>query len=497
MGTEIAPLQAPSITSELGIVRGVDQDISSRFFKLAKQLQAKAPRNLLRGRYYDSKATIQHLGIAVPPHLQRFQTAVGWPAKAVDMLERRIRFQGFVAPEQGSNPFELDDVLRENQFEMLVSMAVVGMLTHSNSWLFTTQGIAGTGDPEVVITARSALHSTGTWDARRRGIKDALDVLTVDENGEADTALMYTREAVYGFARRGGIWYGRRRPHSLNRLPAAMLPYRPSLDRPFGRSKINRPIMGITDRAVRTALRSEITAEFFSAPQRYMLDLDPGTLDDGVPGWAALIGRILAMERDPDDPDARTPKVGQFNASNQTPHIEHMRELAAEMAGEANIPTGVLGVFHDNPASDRAMHTAYMPLDEDAERAHTAIGWALEQVAINTVMIRDRLSEPSRELMRLRSRFQDPSRPTRAMATDSVVKQVQEGILPADSEVTLQELGYDAPTIRQIQDDRRRTRVTSMLQGGLRSAAESTTRGTDVGEVMERRGADTAGLPID
>lgn len=490
MGTEIAPMQVPTISGS-SFVRGLDTGTSNKFHKLAEQLHSKGQRNLLRQGYYDSKAVIQHLGIAVPPHLQRFQTAIGWPAKAVDMLERRIRFQSFVASGQGVDPFGLEDTLRANQFEMLASQLTTEALVHSNSWMFLSQGIPGTDDTDVVMTARSALHATGRWDARRRRVVDALDVLTVDEQGEAESALLYTHEAVYGLVKRSGIWYGKRRPHGLNRLPAVMIPYRPSINRPFGRSKISRPIMGITDRAVRTALRSEITAEFFSAPQRYILDMDPGSLDDGVPGWAALIGRMLAMERDDEDPDARTPKVGQFEQTSQTPHIEHMRELASEMSGEANIPAGVLGVYHDNPASDKAMHTAYMPLDEDAERAHTPIGWAYEQAAVIAVMIRDDLSQPTPELLQMRSRFQDPARPTRSAATDAVVKQVQEGILPADSEVTLQQLGYDAPTIRQIMDDRRRSRVSAMLGGGLAQAGQVARRDPDVAEVMERRGADT------
>lgn len=494
MGTEVAPLQAPAITGSPW-VRGLDTTTTNTFHKLADQLQSKATRNMLRQGYYDAKATIRHLGIAVPPHLQRFQTTVGWPSKAVDMLERRIRFQGFVTPAADPAMLGLDELMAEIQFEMLVSQAVTGALVNSNSWIFTTAGQPGTEDPAVVVTARTALHATGRWDARRRRITDAIDVLSVDEQGEADAVLMYTRDSVIGLVKVNGIWHGRQRPHQLGRPPAVMVPYRPSLDRPFGRSKISRPMMGITDKAVRTALRSEITAEFYSAPQRYVLDLDPGTLDDGVPGWAQLIGRILAYERDADDPDAKTPTVGQFAQATQTPHIEHMRELAAEMAAEANIPAGVLGVYHDNPASDRAMHTAYMPLDEDAERAHTPIGWALEQVATLAVMIRDGLTEPPAALRGIRSRFQDPARPTRAAATDAVVKQVETGILPADSEVTLQQLGYDAATIRQIQEDRRRSRVNQLISGAIRPAAEQASAAPEVAEVMERRGADTSGLP--
>src|SRR5699024_3237327 len=50
----------------------------------------------------------------------------------------------------------------------------------------------------------------------------------------------------------------------------------------------------------------------------------------------------------------------------------------------------------------------------------------------------------------LQVRWKDASTPTRAATADAVVKQVQAGVLPAASEVTLQQLGYDAATAQRV-----------------------------------------------
>src|SRR5699024_12675884 len=59
-----------------------------------------------------------------------------------------------------------------------------------------------------------------------------------------------------------------RSPHRLGRCPIAVLPYRPSSESPLGRSRVTQAVMSITDRAVRSLLRMEVSAEFNSSPQR-------------------------------------------------------------------------------------------------------------------------------------------------------------------------------------------------------------------------------------
>ena len=64
------------------------------------------------------------------------------------------------------------------------------------------------------------------------------------------------------------------------RIPCELLAYRPDSKRPFGRSRINRTVMSLTDSAVRTFLRSELQAELYSVPPRYFLGVTEDMFTD-------------------------------------------------------------------------------------------------------------------------------------------------------------------------------------------------------------------------
>ena len=75
----------------------------------------------------------------------------------------------------------------------------------------------------------------------------------------------------------GSTWYypkGEKPYLVTNPAPAPLLVpicYRPDAARPFGHSRISRACMGLQQGALRTLKRSEISAEFYSFPQKYVL----------------------------------------------------------------------------------------------------------------------------------------------------------------------------------------------------------------------------------
>ena len=54
---------------------------------LLDQLQAYQTKNNLHASYYDGKARVRDLGIAIPPHLRSLECVVGWPGTVVDVIE--------------------------------------------------------------------------------------------------------------------------------------------------------------------------------------------------------------------------------------------------------------------------------------------------------------------------------------------------------------------------------------------------------------------------
>ena len=74
----------------------------------------------------------------------------------------------------------------------------------------------------------------------------------------------------------------------------------------------------------------------------------------------------------------------------------------------------------------------------------------------------------------MRAKFRDASTGTKAAASQAVVEQVKNGILPADSEVTLEALGYDDVTIQRIVADRRRAQAGDRLAQLVDAARQAT-----------------------
>ena len=340
-------------------------------------------------------------------------------------------------------------------------------LKYGVSFVAVTKGDVQSGEPEVLITPRSALNATAIWNQRKRAISAALSVVEYDDLGQPSLYILYLPDKIATISvGTGGRITSDIVKHRLGRVPVALLRYNPDTDdRPLGRSKISRAVMSLTDQAVRTMLRTEVTAEFYSAPQRYLLGADESAFRDSSgnlrTGWEATIGRMLAI---PFDDDGNEPKVGQFPQMNMQPHTEQLRSIAAMFAGETSIPISSLGIIHDNPASDAAMHTAYLDLIQDAERCHTTFGAGWVDVGRLAVQVRDNLEAPPAELRRLSANFRDAATPTKSAASQAIVEQVREGILPADSEVTLEQLGYDSVTIDRIQADRRKSTGRATLE---------------------------------
>jgi hypothetical protein len=227
--------------------------------------------------------------------------------------------------------------------------------------------------------------------------------------------------------------------------------------------------MSLTDQAVRTLLRAEISAEFYSSPQRYALGVDEQAFlkPDGTPrtGWEVTIGRLLALS--PNE-DGTMPQVGQFPQLTMQPHMDHLRAIATLFAGATDMSVSSLGIIHDQPASAEAMHAAHLDLVLNAEAAQDTFGFGWLDAARMAVMIRDNMDTPTGELFTMRAKWRDPATPTKMSAAQAVVAQVQAGILPANSAVTLEQLGYDETTILRIQADAARNaagdRLTQLVE---------------------------------
>lgn len=437
---------------------GLNQETLQR---LIAQLGAKRRRNNLRQVYYEGKNALIDFGISLPPSMRHMDSVLGWPAKAVSALASRVTFDGFVIPGAQQDPFELDSLLINSGLDATLPQAIQSSMIHSVAFLTITPGDTSKGEPPVVIMPKSALDATGLWDTRTQSLTDMLSVIERDETGMVTEMVWYARDHVTTLHRSsGGGWSADIRDNPLGRVWGEVLPFKPSLGRPFGHSRISRAVMSLTDAGLRTLARSEAHAEFFASPQRYALGADQEAFGSKADRWNAVMSRVLAISRD----DAgEIPTVGQFPQMSMQPHFEHLKTIAALFAAETSLPLSSMGIIHDNPASAEAIYAAKEDAVIEAKSAHHAYGSGLRRAAITAVMMRDNLTEAPAELDALRAKWLNPATPSVVSASDAIVKQISAFPWMAESEVPLEVLGYDDATIARLVSDRQRAKGGSLL----------------------------------
>src|SRR5690606_28671743 len=260
----------------------------------------------------------------------------------------------------------------------------------------------------------------------------------------------------------GNLRVVHRAKHGLGRPLVVPLVNRPRVGRPWGRSEISRAIMSYTDSAVRTLLGMEIAREFYSSPQLALLGVAEEAFvnADGSAktAWEVYLGRVLALTR---DEDGELPHVQQIAAASPAPYLDQVRGLANLVAGEAAIPASYLGFVTDNPSSADAIRVSEARLVKRAERRQRIFGSAWCEVMRMALLVRD--GAVPDEARGLAARWGDAATPTRAAQADAVMRLVSAGVLPANSEVTYELLGYDRTTINRLAAEARRARADQML----------------------------------
>lgn len=359
---------------------GTDEDKARMFRECLEVLQAKASRNRIRKRYVEGKMPLKDFGISVPPQLRSAKTPVGWPKKAVDELAKRSRFEGYTCDDPDMQSM-LDALVLDNAMRLEYRQAVRSELTLSCS--FAAVSLDG-GTGRASVSFYSALTASGVWDYERRRLAYGIAVADFDKRHRPTKAYLYHGGGIDAFELSGGVWESEYLGGSAMGEPMmVVLANEPDLDRPFGRSRITREVMGTTDAAVRAFLNADIASHFAASPQKYMLGVDR-SVAEGQTKWEAYLGSIFAVGT---NKNGDIPNFGQLAQPSMEPHRAWIQTLAAKFAGEAGIPVTALGIIHDNPASAEAMHAADNGLVQSAEELNEANGEALVKVAKMAIAI--------------------------------------------------------------------------------------------------------------
>lgn len=420
----------------------------SIFNELLAEWQRHLSSNIRNEAYYRGKVRPVASDPDDPNELQGLRVIMGWGGKAVDTLANRSVLTSF----EGENAQTLASAIAGNDIENIYEQAVTSELISSCAFLSVSKGLKS--EPSVLISAHSAKDAVAIWDERKKRIKYGLVVndIDVDESGTRvpTWVTMYTDLYTYSARKVGDSWKAEKVENALGRPLIEPLRYRPSLTRPFGKSRISPTIRSLIDRALCVGARTEVTATFYTYPMRYMLGVDRKTAEDMAKRKVETYAdRFLFVST---NKNGDTPQLGQLSQANMQPHIDHLEMLGKQFASEACLPLDEVGIVFDNPTSADAMYAAQQRLIMETEHINRMNGAALRNVGLMALACANNATELN-YADDLTAKFASPLRPSMAARADYAIK--VNSAVPAYSNTRWfwRDLGYEESDIDNIMRD--------------------------------------------
>jgi len=340
---------------------------------LRKKLGKHEKRVNLRYKQYDMKYQDADVGITIPPEIRnKYKAVLGWCAKGVDSLADRLVFREFE-----NDNFEINEIFNMNNPDVFFDSVVLSSLIASCSFAYISKGEGDIPRLQVI----EASNATGVIDPITGLLEEGYAVLERNNRGEpsleayfAAGGTDYYKDGKFDYSIENNVAYPLLVP----------IIHRPDAVRPFGRSRITRAGMYYQRYAKRTLERADITAEFYSFPQKYVTGLsqDAEVMDT----WKATISSMLQFTKD-EEGDA--PKLGQFTTPSMSPFTEQLRTAAAGFAGETGLTLDDLGFISDNPSSVEAIKASHENLRLAGRKAQRCIGSGLLNVGYLAACLRD------------------------------------------------------------------------------------------------------------
>lgn len=409
------------------------------------QLNTVAERNRERFVYYNAEQQFVNMNVAIPAEFEQYASVLGWNGTAVDTLARRIQLDGFVAPGSADRYTGMDAALRRTRFFAQAKMAVQSMLIYGVSFLAATRGPGG-----AQVQAFSARDATGLWDDTNPGrLRVGVAVLEWGLFG-ATRVLVFYPDRVIELSRGAAYadWDVKRYRSAVpGRVTLHPLLFLPQLDKPWGQSRITRPMLSLTRSAARAFMRAEMNGEIYGYPQLYGKNMRPEDAEQFRSGFAKFFA--IDYERDEEGApvkDAPEVQIGQVQVGSQQPHLEHLRSTAMLYAAESQLSPDKLGVIHDNPSSADAIDRADGELNDLAEEVDRDIDPVVLDAFHTLHMIESGTAALPPEVESLAGDWHDPGMTTRYSQRMAMASLVTAGAVVPGESVTYEAAGFSKTT---------------------------------------------------
>lgn len=222
----------------------------------------------------------------LPQQFRWLRHSLGWCAKTVDSVADRLIFRGFK-----NDNFDMQQIFNMNNPDIFFDSAIISALISSCCFIYISPGEDGFPRLQVI----DGYNATGIIDPITGLLTEGYAVISRDEYENPDIEAYFTADStIYSYKGQFDVVVENKAPYPL----LVPIIYKPDAKRPFGRSRITRAEMSIMQSALRTLRRAEVSGEFYSYPQRYLLGLsDDVEIDDK---WQAAMTAMLTITRDAD-----------------------------------------------------------------------------------------------------------------------------------------------------------------------------------------------------
>lgn len=340
---------------------------------LRRKLANKRIRVNTRYQYYEMKNEVKHLGMTENIETYWLEEVLGWCSKAVDSLADRLIFHKFE-----NDNFDLTEIFQLNNPDTFFDSAILSSLISSCCFIYISEDENGYPRLQVIDGG----NATGILDPVTGLLTEGYAVLERDDyyNPIKEAYFTFEKTEIFQKDKQYTVVHKNKAPYPL----LVPIIYRPDAVRPFGHSRISRACMKIVSAAIRTVKRSEISAEFYSFPQKYAVGVSQDT--EKMDKWRATISSMIVFTK---DEDGESPKLGQFAQQSMSPYTEQLRTLAALFAGETGLTVDDFGFVSDNPSSSEAIKASHENLRLMARKAQRNFGSGFLNVGYLAACVRD------------------------------------------------------------------------------------------------------------
>lgn len=425
-------------------------------------------KNKIKDKYYNGNVTLGdvNLGIALPEGFRGLEVGCEWGAKAVDVLASRSMFDGFVGAS-GNESDAMRAICDSNDLLFEYGKACRDELKYGCS--FAT--LSADSEIGVKIRFHSPMTSAALWDGEKGRIKCGFAIIDTapDEAKEGlwhpSLVNFYTDDDVVVLHAEGERWFAERYPHKMGRPLMEPFVWNATNQKPFGRSRIKKPVRELIKGYVRTIANATIGLEFSTAPQKYLLGLTDEQYDVVVnQKFKQYIGSLIASTTNPET--GEKPTFGQLPQGTITPHVNMIRLLATQFSAATGLTVTDVGVVNDaNPTSSEAILAQSQTLVLMAEQLNAGNGDSLRNVALmaQAIVRNVRVEDLTDDEKNVIAHFKNPAMPSVSVTADAAIKiaSARQGF--AQTDTFLEMIGFDQADIRRIKAQEQRVRGMTVL----------------------------------